>query len=248
MNQPSIDFIKELGIYDEAFGVLTNTETAEVLHARIETFLNDLQTKDPDAIRPWSRVMTDIVQSKEKVARQTEKIRKLAVLYPVSSAEYEEITSDRDRARKKRHLDRFVGERMRGIRGILAAGGNLEKRVQTLSSPDDMLEMRKDLYVDRRNIAEALSLFLLEDHDLNKTMRAFFEKEMPGETEQEITALPEQEGEAGVFAHALMRMLDTLLSIERFQEIGLSSMRRLDDIDRRIVYLLTSHSSRTYRP
>lgn len=237
MDDISIDVIKELGEYDEAFGRVLTAQGAENVRGDIVAFLKNL-AQNPDEMYKVERLMTDIRQSKQKIVEQNEKIRVCLATYPASNAEYNEIMADADHARRERHVKRFLTERINEIRGVRLQSGNLDKRVHRLNQAEEMLEMRKDLYVERKDIAEALSILFLENSEIQKSIRLLFEKKAKEAQGGDVGERKEDEGIEIIFQNALAHILRIVSLIEQYQKDGLSGIRHLEELDRQVMYML----------
>lgn len=238
MEDIPIDFIKELLEYDDVFAHMAQAKGVENVRGDIVAFLKNL-AQNPDEIYKFERLMTDIRQSKQKIAEQNEKIRARLATYPASNAEYDEIMADADPTRRGQHVERFLTERINEIHGVRLQSGNLDKRVHRLNQPEEMLEMRKDLYVERKDIAEALSLLCIENSEIQKSIRLLLEKKATEEGRSgDIGEQKEGKGIEILFQNALIHMVRTLLLIEEYQKDGLMGIRHLEELDRQVVYML----------
>jgi hypothetical protein len=238
MDDISIDDIKEIGGYDDVFASRLQANGIERIHEEIIAYIRDLGEKDFERAREWQRMWLDITRLKEKINEQREVIRKCVVSYDVSHDEYDEIMTDTDAQKQQTHVMRFLEERMDEIQSRLIAGGSLDRQVRSLNEPDEMLGMRRNLYIDRKNIAEALSVVLIDDAYSKRIFRSLLNKkaEMPridfGSTIDQPIEI--------IFEESLKETMRVLSLIEQYQQRGLQSIRHLEESDRQIVYMLTA--------
>ena len=230
MEDISIDFLREVVGYSSEFADVLRTHGEEAVRGEILALVE----KDNGRMQEWDRTLTDIRQTKQKIAEQDEEIRKRLETYPSSNAEYDEIMADADIARRELHLRHFLEERAGEIRGVLIPSGSLDKRAHRMNLADEMLEMRKDMYVDRKNIAEALSLALIENDDVRRMMRAILEKNSAHDSDEKESGTMLD----AIFEQALKTMLEALLRMEKYQRDGLLAIRHLEELDRQVVYML----------
>ena len=244
----SLHFLQEIAEYDDEFGLFLQGADGERVCKEIAALRQQLDEKDTAHSETLERMLTDIRQSRQKIVQQQEEIRARVESYDISHAEYEEIMADTDNARQEKHLGRFLEERIKEIQSSLLSSGNFDKVVHGLWTPEQMLEMRKDLYVDGKNIVEALSLTLIENRDVQKIIRSMIETRLAADengskdTLQQQGAAAEQGASAmgDLFERASRNALRMSLFIEQYQREGLSEIRHLEELDRRVVYMLTT--------
>ena len=244
----SINFLQEIAEYDDEFGLFLQGADGERVCKEIAALRQQLDEKDTAHSETLERMLTDIRQSRQKIVQQQEEIRARVESYDISHAEYEEIMADTDNARQEKHLGRFLEERIKEIQSSLLSSGNFDKVVHGLWTSEQMLEMRKDLYVDGKNIVEALSLTLIENRDVQKIIRSMIETRLAADEKGSKDA-PQQQGTAveqgadaigDLFERASRNALRMCLFIEQYQHEGLSEIRHLEELDRQVVYMLTT--------
>ncbi|GEM_PF-5516194 len=239
MDNISIDFLKELQDYNEELRRRVDAGGVERICEDIMVSMRELAEKNPDHLHELDVMLIDIKQSKQKITKQNEEIRAYADLYSVSNDEYDEIVADGDVQRREEHLSRFLQERMDEIRGTLLLSGSLDKQVHRLNMPDEMLAMRKDMYVDEKNIAEALSIVLFDDINVERMMRLFLNKKS-GTSDLSGAHDKSDEPLGMVWEKSLKEMLRICILIEGYQHEGLWAIRHIEELDRQIVYMLVS--------
>lgn len=238
MDDISIDVIKEIGEYDNVFSEILRVKGAERIHEEVLAYMRDSGEKNSERIHEWRRMYLDIARLKEKINEQHKEIRTRVASYSISNDEYNEIIADTDLQKQHTHLKRFLEERVGEIESTLLASGNFDKQVCSLNEPDEMLEMRKNAYIDRKNITEALSVVLFEDM---KTKRIFWSllDGKAGTFHTRPNSQMDQQTEV-IFEESLKEMAHVLSLIEQYQRRGLQEIRRLEEFDRQIVYMLTA--------
>ena len=245
MDDISIDVIKEVGEYDDVFAQTLKIRGVERIHDDIIAFIHSSGEKNSERMDRWRHVLFDIARSKEKISEQHEEIRKHTVAYGISNEEYDEIMADTDLQKQQTHLKRFLGDRISEIQGTLLANKSFDKQVRTLNEPDEMLGMRRNLYIDRKNIVEALSVVLLEDARSKRIFRSLLngKSEAPridsgSKVDQPIEI---------IFEESLKETMRILSLIEQYQQRGLQSIRHLEESDRQIVYMLTALALKNHK-
>lgn len=238
MEDISIDFIKEIGEYDDAFAHILQTKEVEYMREEITAYTRDSEKKNSERIHEWRRIYWDIVRLKEKISEQREEIHARVTSYGVSSDEYDEIIVDADLQKRPARLMRFFEERMSEIQSTLLASGGFDRQVRSLSEPDEMFAMRKNIYIDRKNITEALSVILVEDIQSKQIVRSLlYEKAKISHIHSDN---PIDQPIEIIFEKSLKEMALILSLIEEYQQRGLQEIRRLDEFDRQIIYMLTA--------
>ena len=209
----------------------------------ITAYMRELAKKDAHRLRELDLIAIDIKQSKQKIIKQNEEIRAYADLYGVANDEYDQIMADEDVQRREEHLRRLVEERIGEIQGTLLRGGSIDKQAHRLNTPDEMLAMRKDIYIDEKNIIEALSLVLSESMYMHRMIRLFLDKKSDMSHSPDITSKPD-DPLVLIVQNSLTEMLRVCLLVEEYQHKGLLAMRHLRELDRQLVSMLVSLSLR----
>lgn len=239
MDNILIGFLQELEEYNAELKRRVDTNGVERVYEDITAYTRELAEKDPDRLHGFDFMLIDIKKSKQKIAKQNEEIRAYADLYDVSNDEYNQIMAGDDVQRREEHLRRLLEERIDGIQGTLLHGGSIDKQVHRLNTPDEMLVMRKNIYIDEKNIAEALSLVLFESIDIRRMMLLFLDEKSDVPGSPDIASKPDDPLDV-VFQKSLKEMLRVCLLIEGYQHKGLLAMRHLEELDRQIVFMLVS--------
>ncbi len=236
MDDISIDFIKEIGEYDGIFARILQSKGAEHIHGEIIAYLRDLKEKNPERAYEWQRIYFDIIRLKEKISEQRGEIRMHIATYSVSNDEYNEIMANANKEQQHARLKRFLEERMSEIESTLLASGNFDKQVHSLSEPNEMLHMRKLIYIDRKDIAEALSVALIEDAESKHIFLSLLDEKK--ETSPTASSNQKDQPMEIICEEALKETTRVLSRIEQYQQGGLQGIRRLAEFDRQIVYML----------
>ena len=245
MDDILIDVMKEIGEYNNVFAAKLQVNGAEYIYKEIITYIHDLEEKNSNRAREWQRMWLDIARSKEKISEQQEVIRKYVANYNISYDEYNEIMADTDAQKQQAHVTRFLEERMDEIQSTLLAGRSLDKQVRTLNEPNEMLGMRRNLYIDRKNIVEALSVVLLEDARSKRIFRLLLD----GKSEVlhiDSGSKIDQPIEV-IFEESIKETMRILSLIEQYQQRGLQSIRHLEESDRQIAYMLTALALKNHK-
>lgn len=230
-----MDFLQEMGECNSELARRIKASGVDSVREEIIVCMREREEKNPDSMYEWRRIFGSITQLKQKINEFNEEIRKCVSVFGISYEEYNQIMADGDEQKKKEHLIRFLKERMSEIQGTLLASGSLDKQVHQLGSPDAMLTMRKDIYIDQKNIIEALSVMLLDDMHARQIVRSLLDETSHGG----FPSQPDQPIEV-VFEESIKEMLRILSLIEQYQKSGLAGVRRLEGLDRQVVYMLTA--------
>lgn len=236
MEDISIDFIKEIGEYDDVFARMLQAKGVEYAREKITAYIRDLG-ENSERAHEWRRIFSDIGRLKEKISGQRAEIRIRAESYGVSNDEYNGIIADADLQKQQAHLKRFLEERMDEIESTLLASGNFDKQVRSLNEPHEMLAMRRNLYIDRKNIAEALMVVLIEDARGERMFRSLLDEK--AEAPHVYSGNHADQPIEIIFEESLKEMARVLSLIEQYQQRGLQEIRRLEEFDRQIVHMLT---------
>jgi len=238
MDDISIDFLEELGEYNSEIADRMKTSGVDPMREEINIYARKRTEEDPDSMDEWRRMLAHITQAKQKIGELNKEIRTRVSAFGISHEEYDTIIADTDMQKQDTHLKRLLGERMAGIHGILLASGNFDKQVHRLNSVEEMLTMRKDVYIDQKNIIEALSVMLLDDAHAKQIIRSILdETSEPSHTD---SGNQSNQSIRVLFEECLKEMLRILSLIEQYEHDGLSRIRRLEEFDRQIVYMLTA--------
>lgn len=215
---------------------------ADRMREEITACMREREEKNPDSMYEWRRTLGDITQSKQKTNELNEEIRKRVAVFGVSYEEYDTIMADKDAQKQDTHLKRFLEERMSEIHGILLGSGDLDKKVHRLASAEEMLIMRKDIYIDQKNITEALSVILIDNTHAQQIVRSLLDRASHGGFHSQSDQPTEV-----VFEESLKEILRILSLIEQYQKSGLTEIRRLEELDRQVVYMLTAIALKNHK-
>lgn len=238
MDDISIDVVKEIGEYDDVFARVLQAKGAERIHEEIIAYIRDSGEKNSERVHEWRRICLDIARLKEKISEQRADIRVRVVNYGVSNDEYDEIMAEADVQKQYTHLKRFFEERMDEIESTLLASGNFDKQVRSLSEPNEMLNMRKIIYIDRKDITEALWVVLVKDAQSKQMFLSLLDEKK--ETSRANLGSQIDQPIEVMFEGSLKETARVLSLIEQYQQRGLQGVRSLEGFDRQIVYMLAS--------
>ena len=104
---------------------------------------------------------------------------------------------------------------------------------------DEMLAMRKDIYVDEKNIAEALGIVLFDDIHVQQMIRSLLHTKSKLSDSSDIHDTSDEPLDV-IVQKSLKEMLRMRLLIEEYQHKGIIAMRHLQELDRQIVSMLVS--------
>ena len=238
MDDISIDFIKEIGEYDDIFARILQSKGAEHIYGEIIAYLRDLKEKNPERAHEWQRMYSDIIRLKEKISEQREEIRMHVASYSVSNDEYNEIMANANQEQQRTRLKRVLEERMNEIESTLLGSGNFDKQVHSLGEPNEMLHMRKLIHIDQKDIAEALSIALIEDAASKQIFLSLLDEKK--EASHTVASNQKDQPMEIICEEALKETTRMLSRIEQYQQGGLQGIRRLAEFDRQIVYMLVT--------
>lgn len=196
MDEISIGFLKELGSHDATFRTFCEERNIERVREDILKEKRRLELENKNRVREWERILSDITQSKRKIAELNEEIKKLIEASHVSNDEYEEIIAVSDSLRRHELLEEFVAEHTHRIKGVLLSTKNIDKVVHHLTTQDEMLGMRKTFALDRTNILEALSLLFIENKEVQNALMQQICNETAGLVDEEFK---EQQTDSSIF-------------------------------------------------